>query len=116
MEKVCSPAKQETVPFEEAFENFLFVVKEKVATYYAEKFPTLIPDTIDYKAGRRYIKIIKNRGGSGGRSVYCFVDKTNGDILKAASWKAPAKHARGNIFDEDWGASSVNEHGANYLR
>jgi hypothetical protein len=26
-----------------------------------------------------------------------FIDLTNGDILKADGWKAPAKHARGNI-------------------
>jgi hypothetical protein len=32
--------------------------------------------------------------------VYCFVDKSNGDILRAATWKAPAKIARGNIYQD----------------
>jgi len=40
----------------------------------------------------------------------------NGDILKSGSWKAPAPNGvRGNIFTEDFGASSVNEYGAKYL-
>ena len=34
------------------------------------------------------------------RSAFAFVDKKTGDVLKPASWSAPAKHARGNIFDE----------------
>ncbi len=32
--------------------------------------------------------------GLGSRSVYCFVDLENGDVLKSASWKAPAKYNR----------------------
>jgi hypothetical protein len=48
------------------------------------------------------------------KKVYCFVCLQDGstkalgtvnagDIHKAASWKAPAKHARGNVFQEDFG-------------
>jgi hypothetical protein len=40
----------------------------------------------------------------------------NGDVLKAASWRAPAKHARGNIFDEYDGLRNMNEYGPAYLR
>lgn len=44
------------------------------------------------------------------RSVHCFIDKATGDVYKAAGWKAPAPHVRGNIvtgFDDiaarfDW--------------
>jgi hypothetical protein len=50
------------------------------------------------------------------RSVYCFVDKTNGNILKSASWKAPAKHARGNIFSENNGLENMGPYGAAYLK
>ncbi len=35
------------------------------------------------------------------RSAYCFIEKANGNLLKTASWKAPAKGARGNIFNEN---------------
>lgn len=68
--------------------------------------------SIDPK-GKRYARIVRN--DASGQSVYCFVDKTNGDILKAASWKTPAKHARGNIFDENPG-DAITEYGAKYLR
>jgi hypothetical protein len=47
--------------------------------------------------------------------VHSFVDKSNGDVLKAASWKAPAKHARGNIYAADFGKSAISAYGANYL-
>lgn len=67
-------------------------------------------DTFSFNQGRRYIKVI--RGGS----VHCFVDRTNGDVLKAASWKAPAKTARGNVFDKDNGLGSMGEYGPAYLR
>ena len=35
-----------------------------------------------------------------------------GDLLKPASWKSPAKHSRGNIFD---GSDKWNFYGPNYL-
>lgn len=47
--------------------------------------------------GQRYAKLVSVQPGSVGGSSHSFIDLTNGDILKAASWKAPAKHARGNI-------------------
>lgn len=65
---------------------------------------------IKFSEGKKFVKIV-----SGG-SAYCFVDKTNGDVLKAASWSKPAPHARGNIFNKDNGAGAINIYGANYLR
>lgn len=60
-----------------------------------------------------------SRVSSTSKSVHCFIDtkeETFGDILKPASWKTPAKHARGNIFDGEWGINSVGVHGPAYLR
>jgi hypothetical protein len=62
--------------------------------------------------GRRYAKVVVTDEGN--RSVYCFVDTTTGDILKAANWKAPAKGVRGSIYAEDHGASAVTAYGAVY--
>jgi hypothetical protein len=39
-----------------------------------------------------------------------------GDVLKPASWKAPTRHARGNIFDTSNGLASMNHNGPNYLK
>ncbi len=70
--------------------------------------------TIDPK-GRRYVRIVKS-DDFGANSVYCFVDKTNGNVLKAAGWKTPAKHARGNIYNDDNGLTGMSAYGAAYLR
>lgn len=35
-----------------------------------------------------------------------------GDLLKPASWKSPAKHSRGNIFE---GTDKWSYHGPTYL-
>ena len=62
-------------------------------------------ETVDItiKSGRKFIKIIRDT------SVWGFVAKSDGthmgvpmktgDVLKAASYNAAAKHTRGNIFD-----------------
>ena len=55
----------------------------------------------DYKfyieSGRKYHKLIMETG-AGSRSVHAFVDKKSGDVYKAASFKAPAKHVRFNLL------------------
>lgn len=58
------------------------------------------------------------KGARPAQSIYCFIDRTNGNILKAASYKAPAKgNPRGNMMtDEDYGLHGVTHHGAVYLR
>lgn len=54
---------------------------------------------VEFEPGSKYVKVVKISSG-GSRSVHSFVEKANGNIWKAASWKAPAKNfARGNIFD-----------------
>ena len=59
--------------------------------------------SLSYEVGRKYVKIIKNR------SVWGFVSKEDdkqfkaGDILKAASWAAPARNkARGNVLEQNF--------------
>lgn len=64
------------------------------------------------KPGKKYVKIIK--GGSVWGFVVAAADKKFrvGDILKAASWAAPARNAaRGNIFD----GYTINWTGPHYL-
>jgi len=55
---------------------------------------------IEFETGSKYVKVVSISGG-GSRSVHCFVEKANGNILRAASWKAPARNfIRGNVFDQ----------------
>jgi len=48
--------------------------------------------------------------------IHTFIDKLTGDILKPASWKAPARHARGNLYDPHNGLSRITEYGPEYLK
>lgn len=60
--------------------------------------------SVTFERGSKYLRAVVS-DGFGSRSAYAFIvtkdtDKFKvGDILKAASWKAPAKnYARGNVF------------------
>jgi hypothetical protein len=70
--------------------------------------------TITTVCGNRYAKIIKSYSERN-LSVYGFIDLSNGDLLKAASWAKPAKHARGNIFAPD-PLAGCGPYGLAYLR
>jgi len=63
---------------------------------------------------KKYVRVVRQSYGQ--NSVHCFVDIATGDVLKADSWKRPAKHARGNIFDEHNGLNGVSPYGGKYLR
>jgi len=95
--------------FDEKLESFVAGCNRIQSDYYSKRgnFPA---NNITVNKGRRYFKLVER----GGESVYCFVDKTNGDVLKAASWSAPAKGARGNIFDSANGLARMGPYGAAY--
>jgi hypothetical protein len=87
--------------FEFALENFMRQAQNLICTDYSNSGDKNFP-ALSIESGRKYVKIIKTTTcmSYSSRSVYCFVDKSNGDILKAATWKAPAKIARGNIYQD----------------
>lgn len=62
----------------------------------------LEPTVYSVKPGRKYLKITQARRGDEERgcSVHCFIDAKTGDIYKAASWNAPAKGVRYNLFTD----------------
>ncbi len=47
-----------------------------------------------YETGRANAKVTMTPAGTDHSSVYCFIRLRDGAILKAASWKAPAKGVR----------------------
>jgi|TARA_Y100000590_G_scaffold317075_1_gene358626 hypothetical protein len=75
-------------------------------------------EKISLKPGRKFIKVIR------GSSVWGFVAKKGGvhkglpmkvgDVFKSASWNSAAKHARGNIFDDN--QDYFEWTGPNYLK
>ena len=82
--------------------------------YYAKHYKNLGPSKFSFAKGSKFWKVVETND-SGHKRVHSFLDTRNGDVLRAAGWKAPAKHARGNIFTNDYGMSGVNTSGANYL-
>lgn len=110
----------ENEKFNTAFAAYLAGVNAKVVEGY-KKYASLTPPEVTYEEGGRYVRVIKvekNASGVvGSRSVHTFVDKTNGNVLKAAGYRKPeTKNPRGNIYDADNGLSGVTEYGAVYLR
>ena len=101
--------------FNDAMDNLLLQIQ--VAYDNWSKFNTKTLD-LTLKPGRKFIKVVE------GNRVWGFVAKVDGvhkgvpmlkgDILKAATWRAPAKHSRGNIFYEKM-HESFSWTGPNYL-
>ena len=52
------------------------------------------------ESGRKYHKIVMECE-NGSKSVHAFVEKKFGAVYKPASWKAPAKHIRFTLLDDN---------------
>jgi hypothetical protein len=78
------------------------------------------PKLLVESEGRKFIKLAIFRKNAADTfvcdSVYCFINKSNADVLKAATFKAPAPNGvRGNLFDADI-LNKVDTYGACYVR
>jgi hypothetical protein len=94
-------------------EEFVSRCQEVVDRYMQVNFPGM-RKVLSIERGKRYARIVAFDGVS--RSAWAFVDMATGDVLKPASWKVPAKHARGNINDEFGGMRYISSYGPAYLR
>jgi hypothetical protein len=99
----------------ERIEALRGAVESKMRTTRDARFPGLsaYPLTIALTYGQKRCRIVREESQ---RSVCGFVDLETGDILYPASWKAPAKHARGNVFAEDFGLSAFGDYAVKTLR
>ena len=89
--------------FDSALDNLLENIRKDYEKWTNGNMRT--HDELSLKPGRKFIKVIR------GTSVWGFVAKKGGvhkglpmktgDVFKAASWNAAAKHTRGNIFDDN---------------
>ena len=96
--------------FKTAIDSFFEGCKRISNQYMDANYPSLAKPVFEIEELKKRYRILRDR------SAFCFVDKETGDVLKAASWKAPAKHSRGNIFDEHNGLGSMGPYGPAYLR
>jgi hypothetical protein len=94
------------VSFLKSYENRLNEFKASQGYTYFDRYDVSI------EILKRYIKVFANEiGGTpcGQRSrIVAFIDKNTGDIFKPATYKAPAKHARGNINSDKNGMEAVS--------
>ena len=84
---------------------------------YHKSFPSNKDMLLPLVAGRKFVKVVQDN------SVWGFIAKKDGehkglpmkrgDVFKAASWRAPAKHVRGSIFDTN--TNWFHWTGPNYL-
>jgi hypothetical protein len=93
----------------------------------AIRFPSLNPEAHVCERGTKFLAIDHmDSVTKHNRSVFCFIAADDGesrtmgawkrgDIFKAAGYKAPAKHVRGNIFNTD-PLSGTGQYGCDYLR
>lgn len=103
-----------TTQFADALTTFLATTQARLNAEYAAQYETVKAPTLSAEPGLKNVRIVAS-DGSTSRHVFCFVRIADGAVLKAAGWKAPAKHARGSIY-VNAGQDAVGTYGANYLR
>jgi hypothetical protein len=102
---------------QERIVEFMRLSQIMLDAYMQSKFPTLPRVELIWAGGIRYFNIQRQEVcGSIDKpvkrnSAWAFIDLTNGDILKPATWRAPAKHSRGNVFDDDYGMKYIGPYG-----
>ena len=108
-----------------AFEAWLASCGMMLMDYQQKNYPRLPAKSLEAEWGTRYVRIVDVERNTGAdketrpynrRAAWAFVDRTTGDVLKPASFKTPAKHARGNILDPQNGMGSMGPYGPAYLR
>lgn len=70
---------------------------------------------VNTTTGPKYTKVlgveVDHDGKEKTRNIIAFIDNQTGDIFKPASFKAPAKHARGNVNSAQNGMEAISAAG-----
>lgn len=77
-----------------ALVQYVKLLQDITAEYYAKHLPTLQVPTYVVASGKKFHKVVCVNDGS--RHVHSFVDQAD-NLFKAASWAAPAKGVRYNL-------------------
>lgn len=100
-------------------DGFVAAVQAKHDAHLAKDFPNsvdVLQKVYSAQVGPKYVKIVEARPSGDQRSVHCFLERATGYILKSASWRAPAKGARGTVHTPTFGVEYMTVYGARYLR
>ena len=114
MESEMLALNQDKIDIDDGITEYMDRIRVLLDTDY-QQYSNLDAPIVTYQMGRKYCRIVLCKAHDvKQRRVHSFVDLTNGDILYAASWKAPAKHARGSVLNLN--DSNFNVYGAGSLR
>lgn len=107
MMKTTSPIVETSVILA-AVDSLLIKINDALVKYYRETFKYLTAPVAKVRGGRKYLKIVLIGSQV---CVYFFVDLSTGDILKPATFTAPALNfARGNVLSNN-ALSKLTPHG-----
>ena len=97
--------------------NFINTLNIQRKDYYVKADMPSQYKELTVEIGNKFIRLWQ------GTSCWGFISRIDGDLkgapikkgdlLKPATWKAPAKHARGNIID---GTAQWGEYGPSYIK
>ena len=105
-----------------AFETFVEGIQNKLNEHYAQHLKNLTPPSVIVRGGSKYWKVVTGALNGDGYcySVFGFVRKEDGAILKPASWRAPfvkgPSAVRGYVTDSTNGMGSVTPYGIVYAK
>lgn len=88
----------DAVDIDQLLHEYLDALHERCAEHYAVRCPNLEPPAFGYEVGSKYIRIYQEHGSArigSGRSVHAFLDRSTGDVIKPAGWKAPQRGKHG---------------------
>ena len=94
------------IDFVTALDNLVIGIKKDYADWMTSKdMIERFNKGINIRTGKKYTKVIQGSSVWGfianGDGVLKGIPYKKGDVFKAAGWAAPAKWARGNIFDSN---------------
>ncbi len=93
-----SKPEKKSAAFDAALAKFVADSQRVLDEQRARHSPSSSRELLSVEPGRRYVRVVRASENGSSRSVYGFVDTTNGNVLKADSWKKPAKTLRGSIY------------------
>jgi len=99
--------------YEQALTKFLVELTKREKRHINDNYTNLTPARFAVVFGRKFDKVLKISNSS---TVFAFIKKNNGAILKPASWKSPEpkQYERGNIFNDD-PLEGTGVYGVDYL-
>lgn len=109
-EAKAEPSEPARPSFEVALAAWLEQSQQRVNERHAREFPTsqFEPRQLSIDPGGvKFVRVVATDGPS--RSALAFVERATGDIFKPDGWKKPAKGARGNIYRQPEGISTMGQ-------